>query len=218
MHFFFGSFTYIPILNAIVSKYQLWDFAIEFPFFHWLGILYGFFLLGISTVFIFYVNLRKAISFGFYGLVVTFGSMLIPFILTLLEPTIFPLQYFYLFSLDSFSYVSFSPIIMSFIVFTLFLLNKRKNYNQQAKVRKQVLELATTYTNLKLSKVAKLTGIDKDLIVRAVNEMINDKELYADYFYSSRKFAFNKRANLEEIDKLMELYNQWEEKTIGKEN
>jgi len=46
--------------------------------------------------------------------------------------------------------------------------------------------------------------------------MIKNKEIYAEYFTSSKSVAFNQQANIDEIDKLMEVYKEWEEKKVGK--
>ncbi len=42
--------------------------------------------------------------------------------------------------------------------------------------------------------------------------MIKNKEIYATYFESSKSVAFDQQANINEIDKLMSVYNEWEEK------
>jgi len=46
--------------------------------------------------------------------------------------------------------------------------------------------------------------------------MIDKKEIYAKYFESSKSVAFDQQANIDEIDKLMEAYKEWEEKKVGK--
>ncbi|MFW9896740.1 MAG: hypothetical protein ACFFD7_13120 [Candidatus Thorarchaeota archaeon] len=46
--------------------------------------------------------------------------------------------------------------------------------------------------------------------------MIKNEEIFAEYFKITKKFAFNISANIESIDKLMELYPKWEEEKIMK--
>ncbi len=46
--------------------------------------------------------------------------------------------------------------------------------------------------------------------------MIDDKEIYAEYFESSKSVAFDQQANINEIDKLMTTYKEWEDKEFGK--
>lgn len=55
-----------------------------------------------------------------------------------------------------------------------------------------------------------------DLIVATVKEMIENKEIFAKYFESSKSVAFNQQANIDEIDKLMSAYKDWEDKKLGK--
>ena len=46
--------------------------------------------------------------------------------------------------------------------------------------------------------------------------MIQNNEIYAEYFQNTKKFAFNIKANTEEIDKLMEKFLEWETEHMGK--
>jgi hypothetical protein len=48
--------------------------------------------------------------------------------------------------------------------------------------------------------------------------MLKNNDVYGEYFPSSQSLAFNQQANLEEIDRLMESYKDWEEKKFGKDN
>jgi len=46
--------------------------------------------------------------------------------------------------------------------------------------------------------------------------MIENREIYAQYFSSTKSVAFNLQANIDEIDKLMDTYKDWEEEKVGK--
>ncbi len=46
--------------------------------------------------------------------------------------------------------------------------------------------------------------------------MIINREIYGQYFKSLGFVVFNQKANIEEIDKLMATYKEWEEKEVGK--
>ena len=48
-------------------------------------------------------------------------------------------------------------------------------------------------------------------IIDTIQEMIENTEIYAEYFKSSKTVAFNKQANIEEIDTLMATFRDWEE-------
>ena len=57
---------------------------------------------------------------------------------------------------------------------------------------------------------------DVQLIVDIVKDMIDNKEIYAQYFSSTKSVAFDQQANIDEIDRLMATYKEWEEKEVGK--
>lgn len=85
------------------------------------------------------------------------------------------------------------------------------------KIKKTVLDLGTKFTRLQINEIAEKCGLkDEERIISTVKEMIKNKEIYAEYFLSSRAVAFDQQANIEEIDKLMEAYKEWEEKKVGK--
>lgn len=205
---FFDSFTYNHFLNQYVPttgsiSYILWN-----------GILFGILLMGVSIIFIFYSNLSKVVIYGKRGLIVTFTALLIPIcLLAWISLSYSPLISYLL---NDLILMFFSPLIFLIEFILLISLSRRKNYNQEAQIRKTILDLGTNYEFLKLKEIAKNINVDKDSIIKVVNEMIRKKEIYAEYFNISRKFVFNRRVNIEEIDRLMELYYRWEEQTIGK--
>ncbi len=110
----------------------------------------------------------------------------------------------------------------------LYLLDKKKEneiklaftvvvLNLTAKIKKTVLNLSTKFTRLEIREIAEKCNLDnEDLIIEVVRKMINNKEIYAEYFRSSNSILFNQQANIEEIDRLMATYKEWEEKGIGK--
>ena len=84
-------------------------------------------------------------------------------------------------------------------------------------IRKTTLDLSTKYTRLNISEISEFCGISEDsLIIGVIQEMIENKDLYAHYFASTKSIAFDQQANIDEIDKLMDQYRQWEKKGIGK--
>ena len=69
---------------------------------------------------------------------------------------------------------------------------------------------------LQIIEIAEECGVEDDLIIDTVKEMIKNKEIYGQYFESSKSVAFDQQANIEEIDKLMSAYKDWEDKKVGK--
>lgn len=86
-------------------------------------------------------------------------------------------------------------------------------------IKKKVLELGTNVDRLFISEIMKGTNIDdEDLVISVLKEMIEKKEIYAEYFSTSKSIAFDLQANIEEIDKLMEIYREWEEEEVEKKD
>jgi len=84
-------------------------------------------------------------------------------------------------------------------------------------IKKTVLELGIKYARLQIAEISEVCGIDDvQLIVDIVKDMIDNKEIYAQYFSSTKSVAFDQQANIDEIDKLMSTYKDWEDKKVGK--
>ena len=84
-------------------------------------------------------------------------------------------------------------------------------------IKKTVLELGTKFGRLQIAEISEECDIkDEQLIVDTVREMIDNKEIYAQYFSSTKSVAFDQQANIDEIDKLMATYKEWEEKKVEK--
>ena len=85
------------------------------------------------------------------------------------------------------------------------------------KIKKLVLELGTKFTRLEIREIGEKSSIDdEEIIIEVVKDMIKNKEIYADYFSSSKAIAFDQQANIEEIDNLMAVYKEWEDKKVSK--
>lgn len=83
-------------------------------------------------------------------------------------------------------------------------------------IKKTVLGLCTKFARLQIIEISEECGIDNQLIISTVREMIINQEIYAKYFDSSKSVAFDLQANLKEIDNLMATYKKWEDKEVGK--
>lgn len=89
--------------------------------------------------------------------------------------------------------------------------------NNITKIKKLILELGIKFTRLEIREIGEKSNIDdENMIIDVVKDMIKNKEIYAEYFKSSKAIAFNQQANIDEIDKLMATYKEWEEKEVGK--
>ena len=78
-------------------------------------------------------------------------------------------------------------------------------------IKKTVLELGIEYANLEVREISEACNVNKMAIIDTIQEMIENNEIHAEYFKSSKTVAFNKQANIEEIDNLMAMYQGWDE-------
>ena len=77
-------------------------------------------------------------------------------------------------------------------------------------IKKTILDLGTQYANLEVREISEACNLDKVTIIEIINDMIENNEIYAEYFKS------NKQSNIKEIDNLMAMYQDWEEKEEAK--
>jgi len=83
-------------------------------------------------------------------------------------------------------------------------------------IKKTIIDLGTKFTRLEIVEIVEKTGIDDDsLIIKTVSDMIENKEIYAEYFSSSKVVAFNQQAIINDIDKLMNTYKEGKGKKGG---
>jgi len=84
-------------------------------------------------------------------------------------------------------------------------------------VKRTILKLATKFTRLQIIDIAERSGIqDEAFLIKIIQEMIESKEIFAEYFIASKALAFNQQKNIDEIDMLMETYKEWEEVDMDK--
>ena len=196
-----------PDIQLIISEY-ITVIALGMP---WLGTIRNILVflvitfIFISVLFALNLNLYKFILFGVLSVITDIFLKLFPVLVT-------SGTYFYFFDLT----IIFTIILSSSIIFLSFLLIFVTRYNEEARIRREILVLGTKYPDFKLKNVSKNCRADKNTVIVVAKKMIRNKEIYADYFNLSKKFVFNNKANSEEIDKLMEMFSEWETEHIGK--
>lgn len=195
------------IFNPDIEETNVEAYAFLMPLFFLLII--GLFPIAIAAIFPFFLSLNKTILFESIGLSFLVPTMIFPLILLpyeLVSPYLDEILPNFIF-----------PSTLFGILILLIIFKIKPHYRVQAIVRKTILSFSTKYSDFKLSKLAKLCSVDKDFIKSVVKKMIQKNEIYAEYFNNTQKFAFNIKANVEEIDKLMALYEAWEIEHIGKQ-
>ncbi|TFF98362.1 MAG: hypothetical protein EU547_01680, partial [Promethearchaeota archaeon] len=94
--------------------------------------------------------------------------------------------------------------------------NRKLRTSQTRAIKSTVLDLGTKFARLQVVEIAEQTNADLELIIETIKEMIENEEIYAQYFKSSRSVAFNQQANINEIDSLMDSFQDWEKEGKGK--
>lgn len=124
------------------------------------------------------------------------------------------------FLLKSFNPISntISVLVYIFLItqILIFISQFIESAEDKIKVKKQILKLGTKFTRLQVKEIAEKCKVNHSMIIRIAKEMINNKEIYAEYFKSSKSVVFNQQANIDEIDKLMKIYKDWEEEKFEK--
>ncbi len=89
--------------------------------------------------------------------------------------------------------------------------------HQIRNIKKIILDLGTKYTRLQVGEISEKCGFNEEqLIIITVLNMIDNKEIYAEYFESTKSVAFNQQANIEYLEQLDNQFEEWENKEKSK--
>jgi len=83
-------------------------------------------------------------------------------------------------------------------------------YTIERKIRKTILKLAVKYSRLQIAEIVEKCDEPEDCIIVVIRYMIKRKEIYADYFESTKSLVFDEQANINEINDLMKKFKDWE--------
>lgn len=157
----------------------------------------------ISTIYIFYFNLNRAIFFGLIGCFFHLAIYLIMLSFGVLS-FLFERRAFYIII------YTFFLCFMFAITIVLFLLKYLETMVNQSLIKRTILELGTQFTQVEIREIHEECKINISSIIEVVKEMIEKKEIYGEYFSSSKSISFDQQANISEIDNLMKKYIEWE--------
>ncbi|MFX1357451.1 MAG: hypothetical protein ACFFA8_09185 [Promethearchaeota archaeon] len=87
-----------------------------------------------------------------------------------------------------------------------------ENYN----LKKEVLDLSTKFTRLEVRGISEKLDKDPILVLNLIKNMLKNKEVYGEYFESTKTITFDQQANINEIDQLLSKFSKFEEKKIDK--
>jgi len=88
--------------------------------------------------------------------------------------------------------------------------------SQILKIKSIIKDLGSKYPRLDVMDIVKKCGEGEGLIISTIQDMIKNREIYAEYFKSSKAIAFSQQIDVEEIDKLMKSFDDWEKEGKGK--
>jgi len=177
-----------------------------FDFFFLQGFLY-LLLFILSIVFLFSLKIKLTILTGVLSCVMMGLNM---FIYTI--PTYYAGTDVHGYRIGWGYYVGFFIWLVFCIINLIIALGKfAKSGIKVNLIKKTVLELGTQFANLEVGEISEACDVNKIAVIDTLKRMILNREIYAEYFKSSKSVAFNKQANIEEIDTLMATFRDWEE-------
>ncbi len=99
------------------------------------------------------------------------------------------------------------------ILFIVKLWDKKIDLN---KIKKKILDLSVNFTRFEIKAISEKINQDPALIAEVIQDMVEKQKIYGYYFKSTKTIAFNQQANIDEIDKLLSKFSEFEDKQIGK--
>ena len=193
----------IYIFSFVVAEFTIGVFYALPSFFFLFGGYFGMMFYSFSAKRIKNNNISSAFKYMFAGS-----------ILIIINLVLFAIPYFYS-PLTLFNLLNIL-IFCSFYI-ALFYIRKNKDIlRDETLIRKTLLDFGTKLTRLKINEIAERTGAFHETIKKVVRGMREGKEIYARYFKSSNSVVFNQDANIENIDRLMSVYNEWEKSKFDK--
>ena len=156
-------------------------------------------LISYSLISLHNLKLRLAILFGFLGGIIL-GMNLLVF---RIEIMLFPLQGYQYQILSGF-YLIIVGCVITFVLNTLMLIPRlTESREKRESVKRKILDLGTQFTRLEIKEISEKCDEDHELIIRIIKSMISNREIYAEYFNSSKTIAISQQANIEHIDDLL---------------
>ena len=109
-------------------------------------------------------------------------------------------------------------IVILLIILSVFILlvNLRTVPKEEAAVKKKIIEFGGKIPRLKVKDISEKSNVDTSTVFKTLKKMIANQEIYADYFKSTKTIAFNQIANIENLDSLLKLYEDWEQQQLKK--
>ena len=186
---------YNPFLSLMMDIGRIYDV-----------ILSKILLLFLFTVAIFIYRLEVKISLRLLSITILLNGF---YLIYLFYTFFFFSSYFQLLISTSYGYILIFLLNLIFLII-LFRARSTKNIENKKLIKKAILDLSVKFTKLEVKEIAEKCSFDKDLIVDVINEMITKHEIYGQFFNKSKSLVFDQQANIDEIDNLLQKYQDWE--------
>ena len=182
--------------------YSYYNFQIFFNLFTLVVVI-------ITIIFIFSLKIKFANILGILGTIIYLVGTLLNFHVHFnFAHYQFPIYYLPLVFIVLFYYV----LIHSLLI----IMSLKRNIDEELKIKREILDIGTKFTESQVQEISEKCSSDKNTIVRIIKKMILNKEIYAEYFKSSKTVTFYLQQNIDELDALMGKDNDWEEKKGNK--
>ncbi|MBD3214453.1 MAG: hypothetical protein GF311_17710 [Candidatus Lokiarchaeota archaeon] len=166
------------------------------------SLILGLLFFIVSLYFLFKLPIRYTIISGLVGIFIHSTNYIYFFINYNINKTQFGNSGFVF---NIWAYVSLVAYIITIFLISLlyreFYVSKNKD---KSPIKKKVLELGIMYPRLEIREISEKCNGFPDVVINIVKEMIDNGEIYAEYFKNSKSITFNKLANINEMDGLSE--------------
>jgi hypothetical protein len=165
-------------------------------------IIFG--LILVSVILVYRFRFRLASIFGFFSCYLMIIDLNIILRTYSLIPTMFIVYYYYI--------IGAIIGISIYLMYLVYIPNKKAS----SLVKKLLLNFGTKFARLEVRDISEKSEINRRKVEQIIFQMVANKEIYAEYSKKNKIVEFNKEANIEQIDRLMEKYRIWEEKIYKK--
>ena len=171
-------------------------------------------LLFTSIILLHNLKIRLALISGILGsLILGIDILYAQFMMSLAE------GYIGFETIYNYTTIVFAPICLTIILCVNLILIIGKLWDRKIdfnKLKKEIVDLSVEFTRFEIKAISEKLNQDPALIAELIQDMVDKQEIYGYYFKSTKTVAFNQQANIDEIDKLLSKFSEFEEKQMGK--
>lgn len=169
----------------------------------------GLLFILLSIIFYLRLEIKRTLIFGVIGNIFYFLA-----IFHLIHVYLFLIILYYIFNYSLLFQIAYLVLVIGLNLIILNSARKEKkefSLNDEATIRKTILDLSTNYSRLEVREISEVCGFNSDSVISVLERMISNSEIHAEFFATTKTVAFNQRANIDDIDRLMAAYEEWED-------